>query len=58
MKKVTYKYINRHNNLVEETFEFTSRDYYGYLVVFYNAHTHRDIVIDSSQIISIENVDR
>lgn len=57
MKKVTYKYINRHNNLVEETFEFTSRDCYGYLVVFYNARTHRDIVIDSSQIISIEDID-
>ena len=57
MKKVTYKYINRHNNLVEGTFEFTSRDCYGYLVVFYNARTHRDIVIDSSQIISIEDID-
>lgn len=58
MKKVTYKYINRHNNLVEETFEFTSRDRCGYLVAFYNAQTHRDIVIDASQIISIEDIDR
>lgn len=57
MKKVTYKYINRHNNLVEETFEFTSQDYCRYLVVFYNAQTHRDIVIDSSQIISVEDID-
>lgn len=57
MKKVTYKYINRYNNLVEETFEFTSRDYCGYLVAFYNAQTHRDIILDASQIISIEDID-
>lgn len=56
MKKVTYKYINRRNVLVEEAFEFTWMDRYGYTILFYNEHTCRQIIINDAQIVKIEEV--
>lgn len=58
MKKVTYKYINRRNVLVEEAFEFTWMDRCGYTIAFYNGHTHRHIIINDAQVVKIEDIDR
>lgn len=56
MKKVIYKYINRHGKLEQDEFMFTEWERFGYLLNFRNAKTHREIVISNWQFCRIEEV--
>lgn len=49
MKKVIYKYINRHGKLEQDEFMFTEWERFGYLLNFRNAKTHQEIVISDWQ---------
>lgn len=53
MKKVIYKYINRHGKLEQDEFMFTEWERFGYLLNFRNAITCQDIVIGDWQVCRI-----